>query len=55
MRAGGIATSAVRGVREGDGVTLIFVGTPRYYVGRVTIAGVKNERLASLLEYATKL
>ena len=36
-------------------MTLIYVGTPRYFVGRVTIAGVKDERLASLLEYATKL
>jgi hypothetical protein len=28
----------VEGEREGDGVTLIFAGTPRYFVGRVTIA-----------------
>jgi outer membrane protein insertion porin family len=46
---------AVRGVKQGDAVTLIFAGVPRFYVGRVTIAGVKNERLASLLEFATKL
>jgi outer membrane protein insertion porin family len=46
---------SVRGVREGDGATLIFAGTPRYFVGRVTIAGVKDERLASLLEFATNL
>jgi outer membrane protein insertion porin family len=45
----------VRGVREGDGVTLIFAGMARYYVGRVTILGVKNDRLSSLLEFATKL
>jgi outer membrane protein assembly complex protein YaeT len=45
----------VRGERQGDGMTLIFAGSPRYYVGRVTIAGVKSERLTSLLEYATKL
>ncbi len=45
----------LRGVRQGDGVTLIFAGSPRFYIGRVTIAGVKSERLASLLEYATKL
>jgi outer membrane protein insertion porin family len=45
----------VRGVRQGDSITLIFAGSPRYYVGRVTIAGVKSERLTSLLEYATKL
>lgn len=41
--------------RENGGVTLIFVGVPRYFVGRVEIDGVKEERLASLLEYATQL
>lgn len=45
----------VEGERTGDAVTLFFIGTPRYFVGRVTIEGVKSERLASLLEYATKL
>jgi outer membrane protein assembly factor BamA len=45
----------VRGVRQGDAVTLIFAGPERYYVGRVTIDGVKNDRLTSLLEFATKL
>jgi outer membrane protein insertion porin family len=45
----------VRGVRQGDAVTLVFAGTPRFYVGRITIAGVKEERLTSLLEFATKL
>lgn len=46
---------SVRGIREGNAVTLIFAGPPRYYVGRVTIEGVKSERLTSLLEFATKL
>ena len=45
----------VMGERNGAGATLIYAGTPRYFVGRVTIAGVKDERLASSLEYATKL
>ena len=45
----------VRGVREGGGVRLIFFGTAQYYVGRVTILGVKDDRLKSLLEFATKL
>ena len=36
-------------------MTLTYVGTPRYFVGRVSIVGVKQERLASLLQYATKL
>ena len=46
---------SVRGVQEGNGMTLIFAGIPRYYVGRVTITGVKSDRLSSLLEYASKL
>jgi outer membrane protein insertion porin family len=46
---------SVHGVRQGDAVTLIFTGAERYYVGRVTIDGVKSDRLASLLEFATKL
>ncbi|HEX4650316.1 MAG TPA: outer membrane protein assembly factor, partial [Granulicella sp.] len=45
----------VSGVRHGDSVTLIFTGAPRYYVGRVEIDGVKDDRLASLLEYSTNL
>jgi len=45
----------VEGEREGTGMRLIYVGVARYFVGRVTIAGVKDERLTSLLEYATKL
>jgi outer membrane protein assembly factor BamA len=45
----------VEGEREGDGVALVFAGTPQLFVGRVTIAGVKDDRLSSLLEYATKL
>jgi outer membrane protein assembly factor BamA len=28
----------VRGVRQGDSMTLIFSGTPRFYVGRITNA-----------------
>src|ERR1700722_4441868 len=46
---------SVRGVRQGDAVTLIFAGPPRFYVGRVTIEGVKCERLTSLLQFAAKL
>ena len=34
---------SVRGVRQGDAVTLVFTGVARYYVGRVTIDGVKND------------
>lgn len=46
---------SVRGIRTGDTVTLIFEGPARLYVGRVQILGIKNERLASLAEYGTKL
>ena len=45
----------VQGIRNGDAVTLVFAGVPRYYVGRVTILGVKSDQLTSLLEFATKL
>jgi outer membrane protein insertion porin family len=33
----------------------VYGGAARYYIGRVEIAGVQQERLASLLEYATQL
>jgi outer membrane protein insertion porin family len=46
---------AVYAASNGSGVSLVYSGDPRYYVGRVTIVGVKEERLASLLEFATKL
>ena len=46
---------SVSGVPNGNGLTLIYAGVPRYYVGRVEINGAQQERLASLLEFATKL
>ena len=46
---------SVSGETTGNGLTLIYAGVPRYYVGRVEIDGVVQERLASLLEFATKL
>jgi outer membrane protein insertion porin family len=46
---------AVRGVRHGSSVTLIFAGTARYFVGRISIQGVSSDRLSSLLEFSTKL
>jgi outer membrane protein insertion porin family len=45
----------VTGERTPNGIILSFVGTPRYFVGRVTIEGVNRERLTSVFEYATKL
>ncbi len=47
-----ISLSAERGA---NGLTLIYAGVPRYYIGRVEIAGIISERLTSLLEFATKL
>jgi len=45
----------VSGQPAPDGMVLVYGGTPRYYVGRIVIDGVQNERLASLLEFATKM
>jgi outer membrane protein insertion porin family len=42
-------------VAAGSGVAVVYAGEPRYFVGRVTIEGVKNDRLASLLEFATRM
>jgi outer membrane protein assembly factor BamA len=55
FKSGRYRDISVAGTREGNEATLVYVGTPRIFVGRVTIVGVKEERLASLLEYATKL
>jgi outer membrane protein assembly factor BamA len=46
---------SVSGETNGNGLTLIYAGVPRYYVGRVEVNGIVQERLASLLEFATKL
>ncbi len=45
----------IRSLSGANGTTLIFEGTPRYFIGRVRIQGVKVERLISLLQYATEL
>ncbi len=47
-----ISLSAERGA---GGLTLIYAGVSRYYVGRIEIIGIDSERLSSLLEFATKL
>jgi len=46
---------SVSGDTTATGLTLVYAGTPRYYVGRIQIIGVTQERLASLLEFATKM
>ncbi len=48
-------TIEVAGVRAGDTVSIIFTGTPRLFVGRVNVDGVKDDRLASVLQSATQL
>jgi outer membrane protein assembly complex protein YaeT len=48
-------TIEVAGVRAGDSVTLIFLGTPRLFVGRINVEGVKDERLDAVLDSATQL
>ena len=45
----------IRSVPDAAGVKLVFEGTPRFFIGRVRIQGVRMERLTSLLEYATEL
>lgn len=44
-----------RATRTATGVVLIFTGAGRYYIGRVLVSGVKEERLTSLLEASTNL
>ncbi len=45
----------VRVEPAGEGVTVYFGGVPRYYVGRVQINGIREDRLTSLVEYGTNL
>ena len=46
---------AVEGERQGNQVTILFRGTEQFFLGRVTVDGVKNDRLASQLQRATRL
>ena len=46
---------AVRSLRSPNGVTLVFDGTPRYFIGRIRIQGVNQERLVSILAASTDL
>ncbi len=48
-------TIEVAGVRAGNDVSIIFTGTPRLFVGRVNVDGVKDDRLAAVLQSATQL
>ena len=46
---------SVRSVRGDNGITLVFEGTPRFFIGRIRIQGVQQERLVSILEASTEL
>src|SRR6185312_12395804 len=46
---------AVEGERHGNEVTIRFAGTPQLFLGRVTVDGVKSDRLASQLQRSTRL
>lgn len=48
-------TIQVEGIRSGNHVAIIFAGEPALFVGRVTVKGVKRERLASQLQRSTRL
>ena len=48
-------TIAVEGVREQDGVALIFRGTPRTFIGTVSVDGAKSATVNTQLERASQL
>ena len=45
----------VEGVRQGDSVTIIFKGTATLFLGRITVEGLKSDRLSSQLVHASRL
>ncbi|MBW4027211.1 MAG: BamA/TamA family outer membrane protein [Acidobacteria bacterium] len=48
-------TIAVEGYKTGNQVTIIFTGEIAYFLGRITVDGIKGDRLTSLLQRATRL
>ena len=48
-------TIAVEGERDGDGVALIFRGTPRTFIGTVSVDGAKGATINTQLERASQL
>jgi outer membrane protein insertion porin family len=42
-------------IREGDGVALVFRGTPRMFIGKVTVDGAKGATVNTQLERASRL
>ncbi len=45
----------VDGIRSGDGIIVVFTGTPRLFLGRTDLFGIKDERLKTQLLASTKL
>ncbi len=45
----------VEGTRHGDQVTIIFKGAQALFFGRITVEGLRNDRLTSQLQRATRL
>jgi outer membrane protein assembly complex protein YaeT len=48
-------TVDVEAVRDGEGVDLIFKGTPRMFIGTVTVIGAKGATINTQLERASRL
>ena len=48
-------TITVEGARSGDGVALVFRGSPRSFIGTVTVVGTKSIAVDTQLERATQL
>ena len=46
---------AVDGEKQGNGVILIYTGTPTIFIGRVLVRGVRNAQLSNQLSYSTRL
>lgn len=48
-------TIGVKATREGDGVLLVFAGTPRTFIGTISVAGAKGATINAQLERAGRL
>lgn len=48
-------TIAVDGQQQGNGIVLVFRGTPTLFLGRILVRGVKNSHLNNQLNYSTRL
>jgi outer membrane protein insertion porin family len=45
----------IEGVRHGNQVSIIFRGSPALFLGRITVDGLKDDRLTTRLQRATRL